>query len=149
MRKEAIEFWETLCSNVDHFSNALLDPTDQGDARRREIRADYLLGKPVAQWALVQAIVQLREEDGDTGTRMGLKEACQLVNQLDWSIDEQRWQQVLMNGEKVVSGKSAVNFASQVIAYWLGQDLDDQAILDLRERYTSQGGKGQLAEPIL
>ena len=149
MRKEATEFWETLCSSVDHFSNALLDPTDQGDARRREIRADYLLGKPVAQWALVQAIVQLREEDSDTGTRMSLKEACQLVNQLDWSITEPRWQQVLMNGERVVSGKSAVNFASQVIAYWLGQNLDDQAISELRERYTSQGGKSQLAEPIL
>ena len=149
MRKEATEFWETLCSCVDHFSNALLDPTDQGDARRREIRADYLLGKPVAQWALVQAIVQLREEDSDTGTRMSLQEACQLVNLLDWSIDEPRWQQVLMNGEKVVSGKSAVNFASQVIAYWLGQNLDNQTISELRERYTSQGGKGQLAEPIL
>ena len=37
MRKEATEFWETLCSSVDHFSNAVLDPTDQGDARRREI----------------------------------------------------------------------------------------------------------------
>lgn len=148
MRKEATEFWETLCSSVDHFSNAVLDPTDQGDARRREIRADYLLGKPVAQWALVQAIVQLREEDSETGTRMSLKEACQLVNQLDWSITEPRWQQVLMNGEKVVSGKSAVNFASQVIAYWLGQNLGDQAISELRKRYTSQGGTGQLAEPI-
>ena len=149
MRKEATEFWETLCSCVDHISSALLDPTDQGDARRREIRADYLLGKPVAQWALVQAIVQLREEDSETGSRMGLKEACQLVNRLDWSIAEPRWQQVLMNGDKVVSGKSAVNFASQVIAYWLGRNLDDQAISDLRERYRSQGGTGQLAEPIL
>lgn len=149
MRKEATEFWETLCAAVDHFSNALLDPTEQGDARRREIRSDYLLGKPVAQWALVQAIVQLREEDSDTGTRMSLKEACQLVNELDWSIAEPRWQQVLMNGEKVVSGKSAVNFASQVIAYWLGQDLDDQAISELRTRYTSQGGAGQLADPVL
>lgn len=149
MRKEATEFWETLCSCVDHFSNALLDPTDQGDARRREIRADFLLGKPVAQWALIQAIVQLREEDSDTGTRMSLHEACKLVNELDWSIVEPRWQQVLMNGEKVVSGKSAVNFASQVIAYWLGQNLDDQAVSELRERYTSQGGTDQLAEPIL
>lgn len=149
MRKEATEFWETLCSRVDHFSNALLDPTDQGDARRREIRADYLLGKPVAQWALVQAIVQLREEDSETGNRMSLKEACQLVNQLDWSIAEPRWQQVLMNGEKVVSGKSAVNFASQVIAYWLGQKLDSEAVSGLRVRYESQGGTRPLADPIL
>ena len=149
MKKEATEFWETLCSCVDHFSNALLDPTDQGDARRREIRADYLLGKPVAQWALVQAIVQLREEDSETGNRMGLKEACQLANRLDWSIAEPRWQQVLMNGEKVVSGKSAVNFASQVIAYWLGQKLDSETVSGLRVRYESQGGTRPLADPIL
>ena len=149
MRKEALEFWETLCSYIEIFSAAVHDPTDQGDDRRREIRADYLLGKPVAQWALVQAIVQLCEEDSSTGHRMGLKEACQLVNRLDWSVSEPRWQQVLMNGDRVVSGKSAVNFASRVIAYWLGQNLDDQAISELRERYTSQGGTGQLAEPIL
>ncbi len=149
MRKEATEFWEALCSEVSHFSNSLLDQTDQGDARRREIRADYLLGKPVAQWALVQAIVKLREEDPDTGNRMSLKEACQRVNQLDWSISELRWQQVLMNGDKVVAGKSAVNFASQVIAYWLGQRLDDQEIADLKERYASMGSTRPLADPII
>ena len=149
MRKEATEFWEALCSEVSHFSNSLLDPTDQGDARRREIRADYLLGKPVAQWALVQAIVKLREEDSDTGNRMSLKEACERVNQLDWSISEPRWQQVLMNGEKVVFGKSAVNFASQVIAYWLGQRLNGQEVADLKERYESLGSTRPLADPIM
>lgn len=148
MRKEAVEFWETLCSTVELFKDALHDPTENGDDRRREIRADYLLGKPVAQWTLVQAVVQLCEEDNSTGHRLSLKEACQLVNQLDWAVAEPRWQRVLMNGDKVVSGKSAVNFASQVVAYWLGRNLSDQAVSDLRERYISQGGSGQLAEPI-
>ena len=149
MKKEAVEFWETLCSTVELFSAALHDPTEQGDDRRREIRADYLLGKPVAQWALVQAVVQLCEEDGATGHRTSLKDACQRVNRLGWSVSELRWQQVLMNGDRVVSGKSAVNFASQVIAYWLGRRLDDESASELRERYNNQGGIGALAEPVL
>ena len=148
MKNEAKEFWEIVCSNVQLFSDALHDDSEDGDDRRREIRADQLLGKPVAQWALVQAIVQLRDEDSETGARIGLNQACSRVNQLDWSVSEPRWQQVLMNGDRVLAGKSAVNFASQVIAYWLGEDLSDEAIAGLQARYISQGGTGQLADPI-
>ncbi|MCY4067841.1 MAG: DGQHR domain-containing protein [Acidimicrobiaceae bacterium] len=148
MRAEAVEFWEVLCSNIELFKDALFDPNEMGDRRRQEIRADFLIGKPVAQWTLVQAIVQLCEEDEATGHRKSLKEACQLVNRLDWSVSASRWQSVLMNGDKVMFGKSVVNFASQVITYWLGCDLDDLALSELRARYCSQGGKGQLADPI-
>ena len=149
MKSEAIDFWETICSKITLFSDALHDPSSNGDERRRQIRSDYLLGKPVAQWALVQAIVQLRSEDPETNSRISLSEACERINQLDWRVDEPRWQQVLMNGDRVLAGKSAVNFASRVISYWLGQKLDDKSIADLRERFTSQGGRDQLAEPIL
>ena len=145
MQKEAQEFWETVCSNVQHFSDALHDPDEDGDVKRREIRADYLLGKPVAQWALVQAIVRLRNEDSETASRMSLSEACRRINQLDWSSSGPQWQQVLMNGDRVLAGKSAVNFASQVIAYWLGENLSDEQIAELRKKY--QGGN-KLADPI-
>ena len=148
MQQEAQEFWETVCSHVQLFSDALHDPSENGDDRRREIRADYLLGKPVAQWALVQAIARLRNEDSETGSRMSLNEACKRVNELEWSSSDPRWQQVLMNGDRVLSGKSAVNFASQVIAYWLGEDLSDVEIAELRRKYTRQGGTGQLADPV-
>jgi len=147
MNTEAKDFWEQLCSDLELFSNALHDPSEAGDNRRREIRRDFVLGKPVAQWALVQAIVRLRTENPATGERMSLDEACRRVNHLDWSTSEPRWQQVLMNGNKVLAGKSAVNFASRVIAYWLGQDLSDTEIGEIEERYKSQGG-GYLAAPI-
>ena len=149
MKREAKEFWETVCSQVNLFSDALHDSSVNGDDKRRQIRSDYLLGKPVAQWAMVQAIVQLRSADPETGSRMSLTESCDRVNQLDWRIDEPRWQQILMNGERVLSGKTTVNFASRVIAYWLGQNLSDRVIADLKERYISQGGIGELADPIL
>ena len=148
MRSEAQCFWENVCSDVQLFSDALHDPSEQGDDRRREIRADYLLGKPFAQWALVQAIVRLRNEGRETGNRMSLSEACKRVNQLNWSSSEPRWQQVLMNGDRILYGKSTVNFASQVISYWLGEDLSNEQVAELRERYNSQGGTGQLADPI-
>lgn len=148
MRQEAKDFWEVVCAEVNLFADALHDPNEAGDEKRIEIRADYLLGKPVAQWAMVQAIVRLRNENEDTGSRMSLNEACNRINQLDWSSSDPRWQQVLMNGDRVLSGKSAVNFASQVIAYWLGDDLNDEQVAELRERFTSQGGVGELADPI-
>ena len=148
MQQEAQEFWGAVCSDVQVFSDALHDPSEHGDDKRREIRADYLLGKPVAQWALVQAIVRLRNEDSETGSRMSLSEACGRVNQLDWSASEPRWRQVLMNGDRVMAGRSAVNFASQVIAYWLGENLTNEQIAGLRDRYMNQGGTGQLADPI-
>ena len=148
MRREAQDFWETVCSEVDLFRDALHDPSESGNDKRREIRKDYLLGKPVAQWAVVQAVVRLRSEEPETGQRISLSDACRRVNQLDWSSSEPRWQQVLMNGDRVLAGKSAVNFASQVIAYWLGEPLGKEVIDQLRERYVSQGGVGELADPI-
>ena len=148
MRQEAKDFWEAVVSDVEIFSDALHDPSEQGDDKRREIRADYLLGRPVAQWALVQAIVRLRSEDDETGSRMSLHEACKRVNQLDWSSSEARWQQILMNGDRVLAGRTAVNFASQIIAYWLGEKLSNEQVEVLKERYLSQGGTGQLADPI-
>ena len=148
MRREAKDFWDTVCSQVKLFSDALHDPSADGDEKRRQIRLDYLLGKPVAQWALVQAIVQLCSENPETASRISLNEACDRINQLNWHADEPRWQQVLMNGDRVLAGKSAVNYASRVIAYWLGHGLNDRMVDDLRERYTSQGGTGSLAAPI-
>lgn len=148
MRQEAKEFWEDVCSEVQLFSDALHDPSAQGDEKRREIRADYLLGKPFAQWALAQAIVRLCNENPKTGSRISVKEACKRANKLNWSISEPRWQQVVMNGDRILSGKTAVNFASQVIAYWLGEDVAGEQIAGLKERYVSQGSTRPLAKPI-
>ena len=148
MRTEAKEFWETVCSEIALFRDALHDPSEHGHERRQEIRKDYLLGKPVAQWALVQAIIRLCDENKDTGERMSLRDACARVNQIDWSVSSPRWQDVLMNGDRVLAGRSAVRFASQVIAYWLGQELKDEEVIELEKRYKSQSGTEYLPGPI-
>ena len=144
MKQEAEDFWNALCSQVNLFSEALYDPSDSGDAKRQEIRKDYLLGKPVAQRALVQSIVQLCHENIETGKRLGLDEACKRVNEMNWSLQEPRWQGVLMNGTKVMATKAAVSYASQVIAYWLGKELSNTQINTLQKKYDRE----KLAKPL-
>ena len=148
MKAEAESFWETVCSEIDLFSAALTDPSEQGDRKRQEIRKDFLLGKPIAQWVLASAIIRLRVPDSTTGTRMSLIEACRRMNQLDWSSTAERWQDVLMRGDKILAGRTAVRFASQVVAWWLGEDLTEAEVAQLNERFVSQGGTGSLADPI-
>ena len=40
----AVEFWKTLCDKVDLINQALHDPNEAGDDKRRELRNDFLLG---------------------------------------------------------------------------------------------------------
>jgi len=147
LQSEAQDFWETICDQIDLFNKALLDATEGGDEKRREIRKDFLLGKPVAQLALVQAIIRLRAEDG-TGRRISMDEVCKRINNLDWSIGAPRWQDILMNGDRVVSGKTAANFAAQVISYWLGEKLDKSSQMKLEERFKENSGGKNLPPPI-
>ena len=148
LEEEAKDFWDTVCSKVDLFREALHDSNETGDDRRRELRRDYVIGKPVGQWALIEAIVRLRNEDGETGSRVSLEEACRRANKLEWGVSDPRWQLVLMNGERVLSGRTAVKFAAQVIEYWLGGDLPAAQLEELQDRYKRQGATKELADPI-
>ena len=105
------------------------------------------MGKPVAQLALVQAIVRLRSED-DSGRRISMEEVCRRINKLDWSSDAAVWQHVLMNGERVVTGTTAARFAAQVISYWLGEKLDNVAEQKLKERYAELSDGKELPVPL-
>ena len=142
----AKEFWTVFCEKIEIFNNALHDASEGGDEKRREIRKDFLLGKPVGQLALVQAIVRLCSED-DTGHRISLEEACKKANELDWNADVENWQHILIVGDRVVSGKTAVSFAAQVISYWLGEELDEFAVQDLSSRFKEYSGDSELPSP--
>ena len=144
---EAQEFWTNICDQIDLFNTALHDASENGDEKRREIRKDFLLGKPVAQLALIQAIIRLRSED-DTGLRISMEEVCKRVNKLDWSTTAAIWQDILMNGERIVSGKTAANFAAQIIAYWLGEKLDKSSQQKIIEKYSDNSGGNNLPPPI-
>lgn len=147
-RKQAEAFWMDVCEGIAHFSDALADPTEGGDEKRRELRSDFVIGKPVAQWAVIEAIVRLCVENPETGERLSTKEACRRINKLDWSMEEPSWQQVLLNGSRVLSGRTVVNFAARVIAYRLGQPLDEDALDNLAETYSDRTDGKELPEPI-
>jgi len=136
-RNEADEFWKTVTEKINIFQNALHDTSEAADDRRAELRRDNVLGKPIAQMALIDAIVRLHAPDPDTSVRISLDEVCNRVNALDWGVDESMWQRVLMNGEKVVTGKAAAKFAARFISYLLGEKLEPIVITQLSEHYES------------
>lgn len=131
LRDEAVDFWSHLCEKIDLFVYALHDASEGGDEKRREIRKDFLLGKPIAQFALAQAVVRLRCED-ERGSRLSMDEVCKRVNDLDWSIDNPDWQRVLMTGDRVVAGRTAARFAGRVVSYMLGERLTDEEMTELK-----------------
>lgn len=132
----AREFWSTILQKVDLFEKALHDSSEAGDEKRRELRKDYTLGKPIVQLALVNAILRLQMPNTD-GSRMSLETICKRINDLDWSVSNSLWQYVLMNGDKVVTGRQAMQFASRFIAYILGEKLEKKEKQVLEEQYIS------------
>ena len=132
LRDEAVRFWSGLCEGIDLFVGALHDASSGGDGKRREVRSGFVLGKPIAQFALAQAVVRLRSED-DRGARLSLKEVCDRVNKVDWSVESPLWQGVLMNGDRVVAGTTAARFAGRVMAYLLGEKLTEEELGRLKE----------------
>ncbi len=136
-RTLAREFWHDLVSEVHLFQQALMTPEEAGDPKRVEIRRDYTLGKPIVQLALVRAIIRLQTPDED-GSRMSMKDVCKRINDVDWTVTNQKWQHVLMNGDKVVTGRQAMLFAARFIAYLLGEKLEPKEKAVLLEQYASQ-----------
>ena len=134
LRDEAVGFWSSLSEKIDIFVAALHDSGDGGDQKRREIRSSTVLGKPIGQFALVQAIVRLRSED-EKGTRLSMDEVCKRVNETNWAVDDPLWQRVLMNGDRVVAGKTAARFAGRVMSYVLGEELTGDELGTLKKEH--------------
>ena len=151
LRLTASEFWKTVCQDVKIFNQALHDANVAGDLKRREIRKDFVLGKPIAQLALVDAIVRLRTENAD-GERSSWNDICNRINEIDWTVSNQLWQNVLMNGDRVVTGRQAAKFAARFISYLLGESLESRELEALEDQYRSylpgQDNKRKLPTPF-
>lgn len=146
-KAEAAQFWETICDKINRFEQALQHPGEEGDDTRRQIREAYTLGKPIVQLALVDAIVRLGAPQ-DNGQRLGLEEICERINSVDWGVDNSLWQRVLMNGNKVITGRQAAKFAARFIAYLLGEYLHEKEIAALEELYSGQFSPDQPAKKL-
>lgn len=130
--------WERLLSNIDVFRDATLNKSEDGDDKRREIRKENLLGKPVPQECLVSAYMAL------TGipTRMPWEEACHRLNALPWAITPENmssiWQNVLWIGPADRKGKIITKnrlIASRLMAYMAGETLTDEQRKALLDEY--------------
>ena len=149
-REVASEHWSMLCEKIKLFESALHDPSETGDEKRREIRKDYVLGKPIIQLAVVDAVLRLREEHED-GTRMSWEKIAEILNRVDWRVDNPVWQGVFMSGNKVVTGKQAAKFAGRFLAYYLGQNISKKELEVLEEQYKGHPGNEnkKLPKPIV
>ena len=132
--------WEVLLEQIDVLADALSDQEESGDDKRREIRRENLLGKPVGQECLVKAFVRL------TGapTNMSYLEACEKLNALPWGITEENiekvWREVLWRGGasdgRIITKNR--NLATGIIAYLAGENLTEEQRSELLEDYLRQ-----------
>jgi DNA sulfur modification protein DndB len=148
-KNQADEFWDKILDKIGIFNDALMNQDEAGDDKRIEIRQEYTLGKPIIQFALICAIIRLTDPNDDS-TRLGIDEVCDRINQVNWRVDNPLWQRVLMNGSSVIAGKQSAKYASRFIAYYLGQQLDEEQELSrLHEKYVDLIGRDDpLPEPL-
>ncbi len=97
-RDKVREVWEVLLEEIEVFADAISDSDESGDEKRKEIRANNLLGKPVTQECLVRAFMRLTDQSTNN---MAFAEACKKLNTLPWSITEENlrvWDRILWLG---------------------------------------------------
>lgn len=147
--KRAIhEVWSLLLDKddgIELFGEALSDTDETGDDRRREVRRDTLLGKPIGQIALVRAFLQIRER----AYGVSPEDICDRLNRVDWRLDDPQWVGVLMNPNgRVMSGKTTVNMAADFIAHLCGAALTEDERIRLREHIWGAGTEQELPAPV-
>lgn len=136
-REHLHDTWKGLLQNIELFRLATSDPSEAGDDKRRELREKFLLGKPIAQYALVLAYQRLRTASRADGSSVPPEDIYHRLNSLDWRLDSPLWQRVLMNGDRVATGKAAAKFAGRFIAYLAGEPLQEVELEALKENYRS------------
>lgn len=123
--KSVTDVFNDLVENIEHFKTILTHTGEEGDERRKELRMQILLAKPIVQLCLVKAFMKIKDaktEDGRTPTNA---EVFQGLNDMDWSMKDITWQKILMNGERIMSGKGTINLATNFIIYFSGFMLKD------------------------
>jgi len=126
-------FWQDFIQ-IEAYANSLADSSEAGDERRIDIRANSLACRPIVQRILAETILELQIGDGEKN-KLRVPEAVAKINRVDWSPENPLWQGVLLNGARIIAGASPLKFAVRVIAYLLGQPLDEQELTKLRRDF--------------
>jgi len=143
--------WGILLHKVELFSDMLTDKTEKGDDKRREIRENYLLGKPIPQKCLVCAYLALTQPEDDVAP-MSPDQAVKNLNMIPWRQDHERWDGLLMQGTKLLDKHAPL--AAKIIAYWAGAQLSTSELQELEEKYVKLfpkeiQEKKKLPEPVV
>jgi len=123
------EVWGFLVENIDLFSDVLEDKDESGDSKRQEIREDYLLGKPVPQFCLVDAFARLTVPD----TNLTPEKAAKKLNAVDWRKDAPEWDRLFMAGGRLITKNRRL--VTSILYYRAGGKLEDAAKEDLLDKY--------------
>ena len=142
LRKE----WKGLLSNVSLWRQAIADPKKSGDTTRQSIRAQSLLGKPIGQWALVTGYSLARRRDNSLKSAYLYK----MINKINWDINNKDWEGILVQPSgRMMSGKSTVAAAGEVIAYMIGLKLDRSGKKALVEKLHGPDSGKSLPKPAV
>jgi len=127
---EVESVWKTLIAGITHFAEALKDRHPTGNKIRKEIRKEYLLGKPIGQRVVASAFLELTELG-----RLGADEACIRLNTINWRIDEKMWENILTrDGSRVLSGTAAIKLGKDFVTYLAGKPMKESDLSDLKQR---------------
>ena len=131
---KVFEVWGCLLGGINVFADSIKDAENKkgGDGRRKEIRENNLLGRPVVQECLVHAFMILTKKQEKP---IDEKEACRRLNKLPWTMTEKNvkiWQNIFWMGG-VKDGKMITKdrkTGARMIAYLAGGLVDEKKLLE-------------------
>lgn len=124
--------WKFLLEHIDLFSDALSDKDGSGDEKRREIRENYLLGKPIPQVCLVKAFARLTNLPTN---KLTPPKAAKKLNAVPWNKDDPLWDGFFLKGNKKTILTKNKNLVTEVICYMCGETLSDKGKDTLLDKY--------------
>ena len=143
-REKCEDVWNRLLTSITLFAQAVEDASELGDDARIRIRAETILGKPIGQLVLVRAFLEIRDRTGRSDT-----EICKRLNRIDWSVDWDEWENVMMNASgRVMSGKTTVNNAALFVARLCGAKLEEHEERDLQTWIAGDSSDYSLPDPL-
>ena len=131
-RDKVHETWEFLLEHIDLFSDALSDKDESGNSKRRQIREDYLLGKPIPQICLVRAFARLTNLQTN---KLSSSQATKKLNSIPWEKDNLLWDGLFLKGEKKTILTKNAGLVTDIICYMCGETLSDESKDALLGRY--------------
>ena len=145
-QSKVTEVWEAVLEGIEVFADAIEDKDGSGDDRRREIRRENLLGKPVVQECVIKAFLRLTGAPTNIGTQV----ACERLSGLPWSISEKNlkvWQRILwtggMDGKIITKNRK---LATEMISYLAGESISGKARDKLLAEYRKLFPEGERSD---